>query len=257
MKNGRNFHIYPTKLVKRVNSKLLLLGNCQFSKRKYSNNKYVRDWQERMDSEYLELRQDPIMYLNVQFFTTLLIFLFLLYTSKFGYLLAPIAAILYYYLFYYLTLERPIKLRIKRLDYEALHFFEILTLTLESGRNLEHALTIAVSNVESELSQEFKRTLLEVKFGKSLLEAIEDMKRRIPSETVNNILLNITQTSVFGNSILETMYHQVDFLRDKQILEIKGQINKIPNKISIISVLFIVPLILILVLGPFVIQYFG
>ena len=81
------------------------------------------------------------------------------------------------------------------------------------------------------------------------------MKKRIPSETINNIILNITQTNVFGNSILETMYNQIDFLRDKQILEIKGQINKIPNKISIISVLFMVPLILLLVLGPVVINF--
>ena len=49
------------------------------------------------------------------------------------------------------------------------------------------------------------------------------MKSRIPSETINNIILNITQTDVFGNSILETMYNQIDFLRDKQILEIKGK----------------------------------
>ena len=47
-----------------------------------------------------------------------------------------------------------------------------------------------------------------------------------------------------NESILDTLYSQVDFLREKQSLEIKGQINKIPNKISIISVLFIVPLIL-------------
>ena len=53
------------------------------------------------------------------------------------------------------------------------------------------------------------------------------------------------------------LYNQIDFLRDKQILEIKGQINKIPNKISIVSVLFIVPLILLLVLGPVLLQFLG
>jgi pilus assembly protein TadC len=68
-------------------------------------------------------------------------------------------------------------------------------------------------------------------------------------------LLNITQTNVFGNNILETMYDQIDFLRDKQILEIKGEMNKIPLKISIVSVIFIVPLILLLVLGPFIISF--
>ena len=166
-----------------------------------------------------------------------------------------ITTILYFYTFYIFTIELPLHKRILKLDHEALSFFEILTLTLESGRNLEHALEVAVFNVDSEISKEFRKTLFEVKFGKSLIEALEDMKKRIPSETINNIILNITQTNVFGSSILDTMYNQIDFLRDKQILEIKGQINKIPNKISIISVIFIVPLILILVLGPVVIGY--
>ena len=89
-----------------------------------------------------------------------------------------------------------------------------------------------------------------------MIEALESMKTRIPSETINNIVLNITQTSIFGNSILETMYNQIDFLREKQILEIRGEINKIPNKISIISVVFIVPLILMMILWPFLINFF-
>ena len=91
-------------------------------------------------------------------------------------------------------------------------------------------------------------------FGKSLIEALESMKKRIPSETINNIILNITQTNQFGNSILDTMYNQIDFLREKQI---KGKINKIPNKVSIISVVFIVPLIMVLILGPYLIELIG
>jgi len=205
---------------------------------------------------YYYLMKDPIRYLNTRYITSIIVFIILLYKGgTFAYLLAPTLTLLYYYLFYFFTIENPIKKRIKKLDHEALNFFEILTLTLESGRNLEHAIEIAIDNVDSEISKEFRKTLFEVKFGKSLMEALTDMKRRIPSETVNNILLNITQTNVFGSNILETMYNQIEFLRDKQILEIKGQINKIPNKISIISVLFILPLILILVLGPFIISY--
>ena len=83
------------------------------------------------------------------------------------------------------------------------------------------------------------------------------MKKRIPSVTINNIILNMTQTSIFGNSIIDTLYNQVEFLRDKQSLDIKSEINKIPNKISIVSVIFMVPLILILILGPFLLTYLG
>jgi len=197
---------------------------------------------------------DVTTFINMRLITSLIVFIITLYVSDLGYIYAPIITLIYYYLFYYVLIQIPIKNRIKRLDRQALHFFEILTLTLESGRNLEKSLEVTISNVNSELSDEFKRVLFEMKFGKSLLEALEDMKKRMPSETINNILLNITQTDVFGNSILETMYNQVDFLRDKQILEIKGEINKIPNKVSIISVLFVLPLILILILGPFLIN---
>lgn len=204
-----------------------------------------------------EDRLNAVDFCNIKVITTLLLFLFLLVSSDFGYITAPLLTIAYVSLFEYVLLDIPLKKRGKKLDHEALYFFEVLTLTLESGRNLERSLWVTTDNVDSELSNEFKKTLEETKYGKSLIEALTDMKKRIPSDTINNIILNITQTSVFGSGILDTLYNQVDFLRDKQILDIKEQINKIPNKISIISVIFIVPLILILILGPFVLNYLG
>ena len=157
---------------------------------------------------------------NLRVVTTIIMFFLALYGTNLGYVFGPLAAIIWYFLYDYLFLEISIKKRGEKLNREALDFFEILTLTLESGRNLENSLEIAVSNVDSELSNEFKKALVEVKLGRSLMEALENMKERIPSETINNIILNITQTDVFGNSILDTMYNQIEFLRDKEILEI-------------------------------------
>ncbi|MGE5455654.1 MAG: type II secretion system F family protein [Ignavibacteriales bacterium] len=215
---------------------------------------------QKMDAKIKMLgdtKLTTIKFMNLRLLTTFIVFIFFLYIMDFGYVFAPIIAVIYYYLFRYWLIELPLKRREQKLDREALYFFEILTLTLESGHNLENSLEVTVFNVKNELSKEFKKALLEMKFGKSLNEALTGMKKRIPSETINDIILNITQTNVFGNSILETMYSQIDFLREKQILEIKGQINKIPNKISVISVIFIIPLILVLILGPFIIKFFG
>lgn len=220
--------IYRESEVKRINSKITMLNNYPLNE---------------------------INFLNIRLISSLMIFLITLIIFKTGYILSPAIAIIYYYLFEYLFIDIPIQNRTKLLDREALTFFEILTLTLESGRDLEKALEITVLNVNSELSSEFKKTLFEVKFGKTLLEALNDTKKRIPSETINNIILNITQTNIFGNKIIDTMYSQIEFLRDKQVLSVREQINKLPNKISIISVLFIVPIILLIVLGPFLISF--
>lgn len=209
--------------------------------------------QNKLNQLGLDKKYDAVVFFSIRTITTILlaIVLFIFYYSK--YFIIPFIVIIYYYLFYYIFITIPINKRIKKLDKDALAYFEVLTLCLESGKNLENSLELTCYNIDNELSKEFKKCLFETKFGKSLMESLEDLKKRIPSETVNNIILNMTQTNVFGNSIIETMNTQVDYLREKQMLEIKAQINKIPNKVSIISVLFIVPLILLIILGPFII----
>jgi len=229
-------------------------------------NRLVRHIYRREDINVIEhklnllgshTKLDAITFMNLRLTTTLIIFTAVLLFTNPGFFYAPVISIIYYSLFQYILIDSRIKRRNAKLDHEALYFFEILTLTLESGRNLENALEMTIANVDSELSQEFKKVLIEMRLGKSLNETLEDLRHNIPSDTINNIILNITQTNIFGNSILDTMYSQIDFLRDKQILEIKGKINKLPNKISIISVVFIVPLILLIILGPLFINFIG
>jgi tight adherence protein C len=226
--------------------------NRELIKKIYRDKDY-RQIDEKITSLSDDKIFDTLTFCNLRLLTTIIVFFVIMYTTKLGYITAPFLSVLYYYAFYFVFITIPVKRRTNKLDYEALHFFEILTLTLESGKNLEQSIKITCDNIDSELSKEFQKALFELSFGKQLKEALEDMRKRIPSETINNIILNITQTHEFGNSILDTMYNQIDFLREKQILRIKGQINKIPNKVSIVSVIFIVPLILLLILGPYLI----
>lgn len=224
-----------------------------FAKWIYSDKK-IRHVQEKINM-LGNSKMNALKFLNWRLITTICFALIVVIFTDLGYLFIPFLIVIYYNLFYYLSITKPLKERIIRLDSEAVYFFEVLTLTLESGRNLENSIKMTCMNIDSELSREFQTVLFEVKIGKSLIEALEDLKRRIPSETINNIILNIMQTSVFGSSIVDTMNNQVEFLRDKQVLEIKARINKIPNKVSIVSVLFIIPLILLLVLGPVLVKF--
>lgn len=231
MYNGIVKKIYRVKDIEKIESKIKLLGSCR------------------------KLNFDAVTFLTVRLFTTIILAILLILTSSVNYFIIPFIIILYYNAFYFIFITNPINKRIKKLDKEALDFFEILALTLESGKNLENSLEITCYNMDSELSEEFKKSLTEMKFGRSLMEALEDLRYRIPSETVNSIILNMRETSVFGNSIIDSINNQVDYLRDKQIMDIKAEINKIPNKVSIISVIFIVPLILLMILGPFIIEF--
>ena len=95
---------------------------------------------------------------------TILAFILTIIITDMGYIYAPFVAVIIYYLFYYLNITKKIALRNRKLEHQALYFFEILTLTLESGRNLENALIVTCDNVDSELSLEFKKALDDMKF---------------------------------------------------------------------------------------------
>ena len=134
-------------------------------------------------------------------------------------------------------------------------YFQVLALTLESGKNLQGGIELTCNSIDSEISDEFKKTLTEIKLGKSLNEALVSMKTRIPSEEINTVLLNIKEASLFGNNIIESLNNQIEYLRDKKLLSIKSKINKMPLKISVVSVVFIIPIVLLLVLGPVLINF--
>ena len=189
--------------------------------------------------------------------SSIVLFILILYIFNYGYILAPVITLVYYLLFNKAVLNDKIHKRTIKLESEAMHFFEVLTLSLETGRNLVEAIQVTTSNVSGTLSNEFKETVREVDFGKSLNEALADMQQRIPSDTINNIILSLTESNLYGNSIIENLYNQIDFLREKRKMEVKGRISKVPILISVISVFFFIPLLLLIIIGPIILEYLG
>lgn len=215
----------------------------------------INKYQKKIDLLGYKDSYDAVIFLNIRLLTTTLIFFVILYIFELGYIIAPLVSVIYFNLLPKIVIDRKLTTRTERLDNDAMYFFEILTLSLETGRNLKTALEITANSIDSELSYEFRQALREVRYGKSLNEALENLKLRIPSDTINNIILNISQSNIFGNSIIETMYNQIDYIRDKQILSAKAKISKIPLKVSVISVIFFIPLIMLLILSPVILQF--
>jgi tight adherence protein C len=228
--------------------------NISFLTKKIFTKKTIEKTQEKM------LLLGPNAHLTIDFFlifrflSSLIIFFIVLYTNRFGILLAPIITILYYLLVNYLLIENNLKERANKLDIEALHFFEVFALCMESGTGFEIALKNTTENIDSQLSKEFKKVLIEIRYGKSLNDALLDMRKRIPSNIINNVLVNMVEANKLGTSILDTLYNQIDYLENKRIMNIREKISKIPVKISIISVLLFIPIILLIILSPIIID---
>ena len=229
MQNKLTSKIYRKKTLENLNKKITRLG---------SHFKY-----------------DCIDYLNARLIFSVLLFIGVFFFIKNGHVLAPVLTILFYIAWEYFLLDIPIKKRAKKLENEAIFFFEVLELTLEASSSMKSALELTVANIESELSKEFERTLADVKMGKSFTESLEAMKERIPSDSINNIILSLTEASIFGNNITATLRNQLDYLRETKLLETKAEITKLPTKISVISVIFFLPIMLLIILSPVLVEF--
>ncbi len=218
--------IYSKKTIDRINSKVKLCG---------SNFKY-----------------DTNEILGTHLFLTLFIFL-ILFFLKINIIPSLTITIIYFFTAEFIYFDFRLKKRTKILEKDATFFFQILSLTLETGNNLRSALELTSNNVNNELSLEFRRALEDMQLGKSLGESLNDLTMRIPSENVVNIILNLMEANIYGSNMIESLNTQLDYLNDKIILETRGKINKMPVKISIISVIIFIPLILLIILSPILI----
>ena len=230
------------------------MNRQEFIKKIYSR-KYVNKIVSKVKLLGSRNNTDPYDFMICRLFTSIILFCICLYSLEYGYIIGPIVTVIYYFVFQDVFLDSKIRKRNMVLEKEAMHFFEVLTLSLETGRNLAEAIDVTTSNVNGVLSDEFKESIREVSFGKSLSEALYDMQERIPSDTINNVILSLTQSNVYGNSIIENLYNQIDYLREKRKMEVKGRISKDPVLISVIFVLFFVLLLFIIILGPVLLEY--
>lgn len=221
------------------------------------SRKLINKIQNKIDLLGVSASFNVNTFLILRLITSIVLFIIIFSNFKYGYIIGIVAVILYYYLFEKVLLDDKIKQRTSKLNNEAIYFFEVLTLSLQTGRNLAEALSITVNGVDNELSKEFKEALRQTKFGKSLTESLTDMQKYIPSDSINNIILALTQANMYGSSIIDTMYNQVDYLRERRKMEVKALISKVPTKISVISVFFFIPLILLIILGPLLISFIG
>ena len=228
----------------------------EITKNIYSNYS-LNDIKNRMRLLGKDDEKDVLKFLNIRLFTSIIIFFMILYFLNWGYILSPIVVVLYYIFLPNIVIDSKIKKRKAKLEHESMYFFEVLSLSLESGNNLYNAIKVTSEIIDSEISDEFKKMIIDMEYSKGFDEAINDMKSRIPSDTINNILLNIRESNMFGNSILGTLNNQINYLRETKILETRAYISKIPLKISVISVVFFIPLLLLLILGPVLINYIG
>jgi tight adherence protein C len=127
---------------------------------------------------------------------------------------------------------------------------DLLVLSLEAGMGLDRALRTVVHEYHSALSDELHRVLNDVDLGMSRGAAFERMAQRVGLEDLRALSRAIVQSEELGVSLVGTMQTQSHEVRLSRRRAAEGEALRAPIKMLFPLVIFILPTLFMLLLGP-------
>lgn len=146
---------------------------------------------------------------------------------------------------------RRIKAYRLRIEEELPTALDLLIVCIEAGMSIHSALVkVAEETKGSPLSDELRHTFQELHLGRTLEEAFRNLGMRTDVADVQALATAVIQADKLGMSLAETLRNQARMLREVIRLRTREKILKIPIKLVIPLVLFIMPAIFTVVAGP-------
>jgi len=127
---------------------------------------------------------------------------------------------------------------------------DLLTISVEAGLGFDLALMKVVEKTKNALSTEFGKSLLEIRMGKPRRDALKDMANRVNVPDLNQFISALVQADKLGVSIGNVLRVQSDQMRFKRRQRAEETAMKAPLKMSFVLVFFVLPALLIVLLGP-------
>ncbi|MFV9645766.1 MAG: type II secretion system F family protein [Desulfobacterales bacterium] len=130
---------------------------------------------------------------------------------------------------------------------------DLLVVCMEAGQGLDAALERVGREIEIDnevLSQEFKLLNLEIRAGKSRKEALQNMALRTNLDDISSFAVLVNQAEELGTSIAQALRVHSDAMRTKRWQRAETIAARIPVKLTIPLILFILPCIFAVIIGP-------
>ena len=149
------------------------------------------------------------------------------------------------------------KKRIKRLRNSLPDMIYLMVICTESGMGIDAAIArISHEMVRNnpDLAQEFYLSALEMRAGANRTEALRNLALRTSLEDLEDLVSLIVQSDKFGTSLATSLRVQSDMMRSRRTQRAEELAAKIPVKMTVPLILFIFPALLLVLLGPAIIQ---
>ena len=136
-------------------------------------------------------------------------------------------------------------------------FLDLMVVCMEAGQGLDAALIRVGREIEMTnhvLAQDLELLNLEIRAGKSRRDALRNLALRTGLEDVSSLVTLINQSEELGVSVAQALRVQSDAMRTKRHQRAEEIAAKIPVKLTIPLIIFILPCLFAVILGPGIIS---
>lgn len=134
---------------------------------------------------------------------------------------------------------------------------DLMLVCIEAGLGLDSGLTKVAEEIRMKsvaLAEELHLTNLEMRAGATREKSLRNLGLRTGVEEIGTFATMLTQADKFGTSIGESIRVFSDDLRHKRQVRAEELAAKVPTKMLLPLVLFIFPSVIMVIMGPAVIQ---
>ncbi len=161
------------------------------------------------------------------------------------------------YLFYFpeIYLIQLARRRKKEIEKSLPDVLDLLTVCVEAGLSFDSAVNKVAEKMDGVISDEFSRTLHEIRVGEKRKDAFINMSIRCGVSDLSFFISSLIQAEELGIGISNVLRVQSGQMRDKRRQRAQEKALKAPVKILFPLIFFIFPTIFVIILGPSIIKF--
>lgn len=130
---------------------------------------------------------------------------------------------------------------------------DMMLVCVEAGQSLDQSILRVSKEIKAgypALAEEFELVGQEVKAGKERVLVLKDMAERVGLPDVSSFVTVLVQSATFGTSIADALRVFSAEMRDKRVMRAEEKANTLPTKLTLGTMMFTVPPLMIILIGP-------
>lgn len=138
------------------------------------------------------------------------------------------------------------------------HALDLMQVAVQAGLGFDAALARVGQELQAahrSLAEEFLVVVLELRAGKPRERVLQDLAQRTGVEEIQSFQTVMLQSIRYGTSISDALEVYAAEMRHKRMMRAEEMANKMPVKMSVAMVAFLLPTLFLIFMGPVVIRF--